>query len=139
MITQAQPDNCGRLAVEMYCPQCRAEFRDEITTCPDCEVSLVVEVPKMPDLLAEDLVSVLETANVAVLPVVKSVLRGAEIPFVVQGDEAMGVLPVGRIGLGGISSGGHGLSAGILVPRDREEEARALLTELPELPEPEED
>ena len=116
----------------MYCPQCGAEFREEIITCPDCEVSLVVEVPEMPDLSEEDLVSVLETANVAVLPVVKSLLRAAEIPFIVQGDEAMGVLPVGRVGLGGISSGGHGLSAGILVPKEREEEARALLTELPE-------
>jgi hypothetical protein len=116
----------------MYCPQCRAEFREEITTCPDCEVSLVVELPEMSELSDEDLVSVLETADVAVLPVVKSVLRAANIPFVVQGDEAMGVLPVGRVGFGGISAGGHGLSAGILVPRDREEEARALLTELTE-------
>lgn len=120
----------------MYCPECRSEFRDEITTCPDCEISLVAELPEMPEFSEEDLVSVLETANVAVLPVVKSLLRAAEIPFVVQGDEAMGVLPVGRVGLGGISSGGHGLSAGILVPKEREEEARALLTELPE---PEED
>ena len=117
----------------MYCPECRAEFREEITTCPDCEVSLVAELPEMPELSAEDLVSVLETADVAVLPVVKSVLRAANIPFVVQGDGAVGVLPVGQIGLGGISGGGHGLSAGILVPRDHEEEARALLTELPEL------
>ena len=116
----------------MYCPQCRAEFREEITACPDCEVSLVAVLPEIPDLLDEDLVSVLETADVAVLPVVKSLLRAADIPFVVQGDGAVGVLPVGRVGFGGISSGGHGLSAGILVPRDREEEARALLTELPE-------
>jgi hypothetical protein len=34
-----------------------------------------------------------------------------------------------------MTSKGHGLSAGILVPRDREEEARALLTELPEVEE----
>ena len=115
----------------MYCPECRAEYRDEITTCPDCEVTLVAELPETPEWSDEDLVSVMETADVAVLPVVKSVLRAAGIPFVVQGDEAIGVLPVGQIGLGGISSGGHGLSAGILVPRDREEEARALLTELP--------
>ena len=119
----------------MYCPDCRAEFRDEIAVCPDCEVSLVLELPPEPELDEEDLVSVLETADVSVLPVVKSVLRAAEIPFVVQGDEALGVLPVGRVGLGGISSGGHGLSAGILVPRDREEEARAVLTELPEVEE----
>ena len=116
----------------MYCPECRAEFRDEIAICPDCEIALVAELPDMVDLSPQDLVSVLETADVAVLPVVKSVLSAANIPFVVQGDEAIGVLPVGRVGLGGLTSGGHGLSAGILVPREREEEARALLTELPE-------
>ena len=116
----------------MYWPQCRAEFRDEITACPDCEVALVVELPEVAEWSEEDLVSVMETADVAVLPVVKSVLQAANIPFVVQGDEAMGVLPVGQVGMGGISSGGHGLSAGILVPRDHEEEARALLTELPQ-------
>jgi len=117
----------------MYCPKCRAEFRDEIAVCPDCEVLLVAELPKEPEFSEEDLVLVLETADVAVLPVVKSVLRAAGVPFVVQGDEAMGVLPVGRIGLGGLTSKGHGLSAGILVPRDREEEAKALLTEMPEV------
>jgi len=117
----------------MFCPECRAEFRDEITTCPDCEVSLVVELPAEPVFNEDDLVRVLETANVAVLPVVKSVLRAAEIPFLVQGDEAMGVIPVGKIGLGGLTSKGHGLSAAILVPREHEEEARALLTEIPEV------
>ena len=119
----------------MYCPECRAEFRDEIAVCPDCEVSLVLELPPESELDDKELISVLETADVSVLPVVKSVLRAAEIPFVVQGDEAMGVLPVGKIGLGGITSRGHGLSASILVSRDREEEARALLTELPEVEE----
>ncbi len=119
----------------MFCPECRAELRDEIVVCPDCEVSLVLELPAEPEFSEEDLVLIRETADVAVLPVMKSVLRAAEIPFIVQGDEAMGVLPLGKIGLGGMTSRGHGLSAGILVPRDREEEARALLTELPDVKE----
>ena len=116
----------------MYCPECRAEFREGVTTCPDCDVALIAELPPVPELTDEDLVAVLDTGDVSVLPVVKSVLRAAEIPFVVQGDESMGVLPVGKIGVAGISSGGHGLAAIILVPRDREQEARALLTELTE-------
>lgn len=103
--------------------------------CPDCEVSLVPQLPERPEFSEDDLVRVLETADVAVLPVVKSVLRAAEIPFFVQGDEAMGVIPVGKVGLGGLTSKGHGLSAAILVPKDREDEARALLTEIPEVEE----
>lgn len=94
---------------------------------------MVAELADEPEFSEDDLVLVKETADVAVLPVVKSLLRAAGIPFIVQGDEAMGVLPVGKIGLGGMTSRGHGLSAGILVPKDREEEARALFTELPEL------
>jgi len=116
----------------MFCPECRAEYRDEIRRCPDCEVTLVAELPEEFEPSTEELVVVLETADVAVLPVVKSVLEAAEIPFIVQGDEAMGVLPVGKIGLGGLTAKGHGLSAAILVPREYEEEVRALLTELPE-------
>jgi hypothetical protein len=116
----------------MYCPNCRAEFREEIDTCPDCELALVPELPEVPDAGKDDLVVVMETADVSAIPVIKSVLASAGVPFLVQGDEALGVLPVGAVGLGGISSGGHGLSAAILVPREREEEARALLTEEPE-------
>jgi hypothetical protein len=101
-------------------------------TCPDCEVELVPELPPELELAEGNLVTVLETGDVSLLPVVKSVLRAAGIPFFVQGDEAMGVLPVGRLGVGGISSGGHGLAAIVLVPGDREDEAREILTQLPE-------
>ncbi len=117
----------------MYCPNCRSEFRQEITSCPDCEISLVVELPPQPEFSEDDLVQVFEATNVAVLPVVKSLLRSAEIPFLVQGDEAMSVLPVGNMGLGPLTNKGHGLAALVLVPKDREEEARALLTELPDV------
>ena len=116
----------------MFCPECRAEYREGVTTCPDCGVTLIPELPAVSELTDEDLVAVLDTGDVSILPVVKSVLRAAGIPYLVQGDESMGVLPVGKIGVAGISSGGHGLAAMILVPRDREEEARALLTELAE-------
>ena len=69
-------------------------------------------------------VSVLETSDSLLLPVVESVLGGAGIPFVVQGADALGVLPVGIFGSGERM---HGLSATVHVPRDRAEEARALL------------
>ncbi len=61
---------------------------------------------------------------------IKSVLSSAGIPFLVQGDEAVGVLPVGKMGVGGFSAGGHGLAATVLVPRELEQEARAVLTQL---------
>jgi hypothetical protein len=67
---------------------------------------------------------VLRTSDSNLMPVVKSVLDAAGIPYVVQGDEAMGLLPLGPFG-GGVFS--RVLGASILVPRDRAEEARELL------------
>lgn len=111
----------------MYCPSCRGEYRPELSECPECGVELVAELPDADSEAEADLVRVFETADVSLLPVVKSVLRSAEIPFFTQGDEALGVLPVGRVGAGGISAGGHGLVATILVDREHHDEARALL------------
>jgi hypothetical protein len=81
-----------------------------------------------------EFVRVFETADVSLLPVIKSVLRSARIPFVTQGDEALGVLPVGRLGAGGISAGGHGLVATILVDRERHDEAQELLDQFQSSP-----
>ena len=113
----------------MYCPDCRAEYREGVETCPDCEVHLVVELP--PEGPDEDLVAIFETADVSLLPVVKSLLDSAEIPFVVQGDEALSVLPVGRWGAG-ISQSGRGLAATIRVDKARAQEAEELLRPLAE-------
>lgn len=111
----------------MFCPQCGAEYREEITLCSDCGVTLVAEQPVLDGESDDDLVDVFNTSDVSLLPVLKSVLEAAGIPFFVQGDEALGVLPVGRIGAGGISASGHGLAATVLVPRDHQAEAEALL------------
>ena len=113
----------------MYCPDCRAEYREGFETCPDCEVQLVVELP--PEDPDADLVAVFETADVSLLPIVKSLLDAAEIPCVVQGEEALSVLPVGRWGAG-ISQSGRGLAATIRVEKARVEETEALLRPLAE-------
>jgi hypothetical protein len=118
----------------MFCPSCRAEYQPEINVCPDCEVELVEEAPPPEPPSDVALVRVFETADVALLPVIKSVLQAAEIPFITQGDEALGVLPVGRVGAGGISAGGHGLVATILVARERRDEARDLLDQIVDAP-----
>jgi len=113
----------------MYCPECRAEYREGIETCPDCEIRLVVELSaEDPD---EDLVAVFETADVSLLPIVKSLLDSARIPCVVQGEEALSVLPVGRWG-SGISQSGRGLAATFWVDKERVEEVEELLRPLAE-------
>jgi hypothetical protein len=76
----------------------------------------------MPD--PQDLVTVLETADVNLLVVIKSLLDGAEIPYLIQGEEALSMLPVGRLG-GPFAR--RGLAAAIMVPEQHAESARALL------------
>jgi len=71
---------------------------------------------------------VLEISDPAVLPVIKSILTGADIPYLVQGEEAMSLLPVGQLS----AFNKRGLAAAILVPPDYAEEARLLLSEAEE-------
>jgi hypothetical protein len=79
----------------------------------------------------EDLVAVFETADVSLLPIVKSLLDSARIPCVVQGEEALSVLPVGRWS-SGISQSGRGLAATFWVDKERVEEVEELLRPLAE-------
>ncbi len=76
---------------------------------------------------SEDLVRIFQTADSTLLPVIKSMLDGAGIPYIVQGDHALGMLPLGPFGTG-VTRGL--LGAIILVPRSRAPEAEELLRQL---------
>jgi hypothetical protein len=71
-------------------------------------------------------VTVLETTDTSLLPVIKSLLTAAQVPFVVDGEEVLGVLPVGGSG-GTASTFGKGIAARVLVPVERREEAEELI------------
>lgn len=73
-----------------------------------------------------DLVAVFETDNPALVPVARSALEAAGVPFTVQGEAAFGLLPIAGIG-GPFAE--HGLAVRFLVPGDRAAEARAVLAE----------
>lgn len=122
----------------MYCPECGAEYRDGVTRCHDCEVELVSHRPVTGSRRAPTaahaarrgdqpvLVPAFRTTDPGLLPVIKSLLDSAEIPFFVQGEEAMGLFPLGAFG-------GHPsrarLAAVVHVPPDRVDEVRELLGE----------
>jgi len=80
----------------------------------------------MPTSDSEDFVTVLETADISLLAVVKSIFDGAAIPYLIQGDEALSLLPVGRLG-GPFAR--RGLGAAVMVPPEYAETARELLKE----------
>ena len=72
----------------------------------------------------EELVAVLRTADSMLLPLVKSMFDAAGIPYAIQGEQALGVLPLGRFAVG-VSR--RALGAIVRVPRSRRQEAEELL------------
>lgn len=113
----------------MICPECGAEYRPGIETCADCGVPLTAEPPAEPEHPEPDLVTLTEISEPSLLPVVVSLLEAAGIEPVVEGDEIMGLWPVGQA-VAGWTGWGRGLSVVIRVPAERAEEARALLSEV---------
>lgn len=120
----------------MFCPECRAEFRPEIERCVDCDIPLVPEL-EPEDHSAQKHVIVHETSRPSDIPVVKSLLRGAEIPFLTEGEAINRLFPSEFHTT--VFEGDHPV-VHFAVPVDRAEEARALLAESPdfESPTPEE-
>ena len=111
----------------MICPECEGEFLEGIAVCPDCDVRLVENLPE-PEHDLEPFETVYETGDTAVLPVVKSLLEGSDIPFLIRNEEALGLFPAEGIGL---LIDPHSHAAEIQVPSRHADAARALLAELP--------
>ena len=106
----------------MYCPQCRAGYRDGFTECSDCHIPLLAGSPPPepptdfdPNL---DLVVLLETNDGIQLGMAEGLLEEAGIPFFVLGQIATLIQDVDPF---------LHKWARIQVPRDREAEARELL------------
>lgn len=101
----------------MFCPECRAEYREGFTRCSDCDVPLVEELPPEIEPKDVELEKVFESSNPALLAMVKSVLEGAGIEFIASGEgtQYQTLIPVW-----------------IRVPKERAAEAKALLQELEE-------
>ena len=73
-------------------------------------------------------VAVWNTTDSSLLPVIRSLLTASGVPHIVQGEEALGLFPMGGVG-GSQSTFRRGIAATILVPRERREEAERLIHE----------
>jgi hypothetical protein len=103
----------------MMCPNCFSDHLDGVVVCPECGVALVAALPDDHNV---DLVEVWRGSDADELPFVESLLRDEGIEYVVDGDEAFGVLPLGNVSL-----------TRILVRADQAESARMrLATPTPE-------
>jgi len=110
----------------MYCPECGAEYRPGFDRCADCDEALVHEPPPEKDHTATPFVTVFETSETDVIPVIKSILRGAEIPFNTRGEAMMNLFPSDLLGR---TMSRPGAEVSFEVPESYAEAARALLTE----------
>jgi hypothetical protein len=84
----------------MFCPNCRAEYREGIRRCPECDLELVDTLPD-PDAGAEPdakLVKIFQSGDAAIIPVVESVLEGAGIEYLAKGEEVQDLFGLGRLG-----------------------------------------
>ena len=82
----------------MFCPKCKCEYREGFNFCSDCNIELV-EVLLNEELPSDkfeysELVTIAETCDISIIPIVKSILDSGEIKYFVQGEmnRSIGVL-----------------------------------------------
>jgi len=114
----------------MFCPKCRAEYREGFTQCVDCLVPLVSQLSDPEPSQATpplDLVTVFKSSDPALVALAKSLLETAEIPFVARGEGIQDV-----IGWGRFPSGVNLLTGPVELEIDAKdvEEAKTLLQDL---------
>lgn len=83
----------------MFCPQCKAEFKEGITRCPDCDVALVEHLVTDAQYEFGDFVTIYQTANPGMLSIAKSILDNADIYFATKGEAFEEVFKSGTVEL----------------------------------------
>jgi len=88
----------------VYCPKCGAEYVAGFSRCSDCDLPLVEAEPHRPLAPHEhrELVTVFASGDSGLMAIAKSLLRSADVPFLVQGELVQDLFGIGRIG-GGVN------------------------------------
>ena len=101
----------------MFCPKCRAEYREGFDVCSDCDVPLVAELPSEVESEYVDYEEVLRTFDPAAIAMIKSLLDSERITYFFQGEDFANVLAVT-------------IPPRLLVRRDQAERAKEILKDL---------
>lgn len=83
----------------MFCPNCRAEYVDSVTRCPECDVDLVPQLEELePEVDYVELVTVGAITNNSELMIAKSMLDDAGIEYFAKNEGVVGLFAGGQIG-----------------------------------------
>ena len=78
----------------MFCPECRAEYREGFHICSDCNIELVDELQPLPEPEFVDFVEILATYNPADIVFLKSLLESEGIQYYFKGEHFMYMRPL---------------------------------------------
>ncbi len=73
----------------MFCPKCRAEYREGFYKCADCDIELVDQLPELPPEPKPEFIDyeeVLATYNPADIAILKSILESEGITYFFKGE-----------------------------------------------------
>ena len=70
----------------MLCPACRAEYREEVAECADCNIPLVSVLPPEDEPEYVDFEQVLCTFNPADIAIIRSLLDGEQVDYFFHGE-----------------------------------------------------
>jgi hypothetical protein len=83
----------------MFCPKCKAEFREGFAECSDCNITLINELPDKPEQSIEyeyvDFKEFLTTNDQGEIALFKSMFESENIPYFAQGDHVSTTLAYG--------------------------------------------
>jgi hypothetical protein len=101
----------------MYCLECGAQYDRDVTTCPDCRLPLIPDLPPLP---APDYIGyeeILGTFNAGNIAIIESILDAEDIAYYFQGEFFNYVGPLVQ-------------PARLMVRKDQAREAREILEDL---------
>lgn len=78
----------------MFCPECRAEYREGFYICADCNIELVDNIPPEPELEFIEFEEVLTTYNPGDIALIKSMLDAEEITYFFKGEHFLYLRPL---------------------------------------------